>query len=536
MLEPQAIRTLIIRAFDDQELSTFCFDHYREVYEQFTVGMTKIRMVNLLIDYCERRGDLQSLVARIQRERPGLFPGTIPVDFIDREFELQKACGHYPAPYIVFIAPSGYGKTALLRAIEYKHQQDNWWCVYTDAPAEIESARDLAYAIAQQAGCIGLRPSTDITKIGYILAGYICAQIHVRDIPGALVLIDSIERLPESDIEPFFNDFLIVMTSQFERLNIRLCLAGCYHGSWWRNTVRKKEFHSTLLALFPFKEVKNAVFSLSLSHAISEHDEDTLALYAAHMMHITGGHPECVARLIQQVDVKHPAEQVFRQGVCREIVVAVANEIREAVPSHLRHVLDVLCVFRRYNYRLLQQMIQSGLIEYIQGAEKLEEELTATHLVRRESGFIEDQTVRRVLAIRLRLEEPQRFIELCTCARDIYAQDILSPTSRRPEMIAVECIYQDLHLAFYQGTQTASERQELRALFLADDGLIHKYMETLLAKPDAPDMKADFLALLQSRRDWEFQFAVNFFMRGASYTDEPYISLLQRMDEFFADA
>jgi hypothetical protein len=72
-METRPLRAALLSAFSDDELRALCFDHFRPVYEQITVGMTKGQIVQLLLDYCSRRpGALAALVSVIERERPGL--------------------------------------------------------------------------------------------------------------------------------------------------------------------------------------------------------------------------------------------------------------------------------------------------------------------------------------------------------------------------------------------------------------------------------------------------------------------------------
>jgi hypothetical protein len=50
-----AIRDLLSAAFNDEELTTLCFDHFRPVYEEFAGGMSKGQKVQRLLDYCTRQ-------------------------------------------------------------------------------------------------------------------------------------------------------------------------------------------------------------------------------------------------------------------------------------------------------------------------------------------------------------------------------------------------------------------------------------------------------------------------------------------------
>ena len=57
-------------AFSDEELTTFCYDNFRPVYEEFATGMSRTQKVQMLVAYCERRGEMAELLARVERANP----------------------------------------------------------------------------------------------------------------------------------------------------------------------------------------------------------------------------------------------------------------------------------------------------------------------------------------------------------------------------------------------------------------------------------------------------------------------------------
>jgi hypothetical protein len=263
-------------------------------------------------------------------------------------------------------------------------------------------------------------------------------------------------------------------------------------------------------------------------------------LCAAHLMHITGGHPGCMAKIMERTEFVTPVEECFEKYEDRdeEIVKAVAQDIRKSIPDPLRNTFDVLSIFRRYNCCLLQKIIDEKLIEYKGDVKSLEEDLTSTYLVRRKSdGFIQDEIARRLLAIRLYRDEPDHFNTLCKKAKQIYEQDLQDsqkPTYR-PELIALEGLYQELQIVYYQGEQTLAERKHLYKAFFADNGILRRYLKILAGKPDVSDIRGNFITLLEDKDgDWEFQFTVNFFLRDEHYNDNPYEEMLRQVKSFFA--
>lgn len=65
------IRQFIVDHFSDEELTQFCFDHFHQVYQNFVSEMTAGRKALLLVDYCNRRDNVPSLLELLRVERPG---------------------------------------------------------------------------------------------------------------------------------------------------------------------------------------------------------------------------------------------------------------------------------------------------------------------------------------------------------------------------------------------------------------------------------------------------------------------------------
>lgn len=64
------IRNFIGNFFNDTELTTFCFDYFPIVEQEFTNGMSRSHKIQLLLDHCRRQERIASLLAALERERP----------------------------------------------------------------------------------------------------------------------------------------------------------------------------------------------------------------------------------------------------------------------------------------------------------------------------------------------------------------------------------------------------------------------------------------------------------------------------------
>jgi hypothetical protein len=68
-----AIRHLLSEALDDQSLTDLAFDHFRPVYDQFSIGLTRSHKIQLLIEYCQRHNQVEALLNQIQRLNPAQY-------------------------------------------------------------------------------------------------------------------------------------------------------------------------------------------------------------------------------------------------------------------------------------------------------------------------------------------------------------------------------------------------------------------------------------------------------------------------------
>jgi hypothetical protein len=68
--DTETVRELLTAAFDDEQLSALCFDHFRPVYESFSLGMTKSQKIQQLLDYCYRRDQWEGLLRLVKARNP----------------------------------------------------------------------------------------------------------------------------------------------------------------------------------------------------------------------------------------------------------------------------------------------------------------------------------------------------------------------------------------------------------------------------------------------------------------------------------
>jgi len=69
------LRKLLFSAFSESDLIALCQDEFYEVYQKLGVGrgLTKDEIINIIIDYFQRRGDFSSLLSAIKTRSPQLY-------------------------------------------------------------------------------------------------------------------------------------------------------------------------------------------------------------------------------------------------------------------------------------------------------------------------------------------------------------------------------------------------------------------------------------------------------------------------------
>ena len=95
----EVIRKFLSEKFSDTELTTLCNDYFVEVYNDFSDGMSKGDKIQRLLDYCQRREVMPSLLAALQRARPEQYARAFP-----HEAPAPKPKTHKRDPARIFIS------------------------------------------------------------------------------------------------------------------------------------------------------------------------------------------------------------------------------------------------------------------------------------------------------------------------------------------------------------------------------------------------------------------------------------------------
>jgi hypothetical protein len=496
----------------------------------------------------QQRSRLEELEKYLQERYPDRFekisrpPHNVSlvhrVPFTNREDEISQLLSSFAPRYHLLNAPSGYGKTNLLLELKRRFEEKKWVCVYVcadDYPSLLNLMEHLFKEIGhdEYSSLVQGNSKRLISSLGGLLKR---RRLDGTITEGVVFLID-LGKTPTSSlisevVEQFIPHLYINLdTDEFfksTRNRFRVIVAGRYLASREEITSANRiPFH--ILHLSPFSY--EVLLDLALSY-LDHLDRDVVREISAHIMHLSGGHPSCIGSLLRMYKENTPPPEEFFRDHAADINTAVQQEIdqvRNEVPHELRDVMDILSVCRRFNFDFLSQLIDRSLIQYDNDGYSLADQLKWAYLVARKDGFLQDSITRRLLSIRLRREKPAEFIKICRNIQKIYAAYLSNSRISRPEIIAIETLYQNLQLNYHL---LAADTVEGRSR-LADDFFVEllRCLQDLVNGRDAHEMIANFLESLQS--DWEFQFTLNYFLRGSTYHDQPYKKLLKHVDEFF---
>ncbi len=497
-----------------------------------------------LVTHLKNRKQIYTFIHWLQRNYDDLpikeltLPTLYDADFVNRIKERDRILGG--GAYSVLDAPTGYGKTALLREIEIAYIRKGALCLYVEIPNEPATCIGLATALQDIIGGAGVTSLHDVYAMGEALAKQLIKvkqQLDVverkwnerQDHESIVLLIDNVERLSDEEATLLTDDFIPAMqvTLRDPAFSFRVHFAGRYVGRKLRGKIKP-----AVIALTPFEF--NIIMETMANRADTNKHHYT-ETRAAHLMHMTGGHPGCMAHILKNMKYTWPPNDYFREhyGLHKKAVLESARSAQAIIPTELRQIFEVLSFFRRFNHRLLRQMIDKGIIDWDTGdVVTLSNHLTQTYLINRKQGFLQDEIVRRLLNIRMRWEEPERFIALYKTALEIYETN-LTDEVRYPEAITIEAMFTELQLRYYsfdEDEQIIKEadittRQQLAEHFFAEDGILQSYLCRFQDKYDAADILESMRASLD--KDWEFQFTLNYFSRQDNYD----VAVYNKMDD-----
>lgn len=501
-----------------------------------------------LLKHIMQRRQLHTFIHWLQRR----YGDQIPIEqlmlpnsyypFVNRREELEQIMEG--RPYTVLDAPIGYGKTALMRRAEVEYAKKQWLCVYSEIPTEPANCVGIGANLQEVIGGESITTLDNEKEIGKELGHRLLNtkkeldrfktnQVNkIGESSGIVLLLDNIERLPNKELSLLMTCLLpsIRDVLRSAQVQLRVILAGHNIGP------RLENRGYPLLNIIPLRPFDFDYVHDTLIQAAETKPEDA-NLRAAHLMHITGGHPGCMANILENMKYTWPPDLFFEEysDKHQSIVIATSKEVKDSLPNQLKKTFETLAFFRKFSIGLISQLITHNLIAWEKEPKRLADDLTQTYLVKRRGGFLEDEIIRRLILINMRVNKPEEFLMLYNQALKIYETNIQE--TYFPQTHAIEAWFVYLQRSYYKFDKDKKilvelgleERKNLHEQFFADEGIVANHLAILNEKDNGPDLVESLKSELI--RDQEFAFTLNYFLRGEQYTTEPYKKLIKKITQ-----
>lgn len=478
--------------------------------------------VRSFIEYVQRRDRLLELLELLIEKRPNVqwpvWPGALTevrFPFTNRDGEIQHIISSF-APYRIIEAPIGYGKTALLKELRDRFENFSWRSKYIEADGSVQLS-DVIHPLFQET-------HQDNRIQGIVIL------VDMHRIPDELLLTNLLEQTVS------VHNFLQCETTFFAQKpgGFRVIFAG-RHMSTLRDKVETDlPLATTTLSTFDFDVIyRSASAYLTKKRNIND---TAVRQLAAHLLHLTGGHPGCMAKVIEKYATTGltSVNQFFLQewdSILRDDVLPVIDNIRSEIGTSftgkgIPEFIDTNTL-RYFIYPVLEKLMEKCSFEGIHEVVEFADQLTASQLFERDlaTNFLHDGVIRRLNTIRLWYKYPENFRQKCLDAREICIDYLKQNDSQLPVRWAVESLFQFL-LAHVSQIAEAKQRSELKQQFFTE--IVPETFQALTSVAARKEhfLRRDFANLL--RGDWEFEFLVNYYLREANnlYTSEPFNQLV----------
>lgn len=492
-----------------------------------------VTRVNLIgdIQTWNKGGELEDYLKKKYPDRfEEKFSDSAHVPFVNQEEKIEIILSSYTSSYHLLDAPAGYGKTALLRKIEQELRKTHL-CGYFSVDEDRQTLPKLIKAMFDKFDFGELPKNKSPERLVADLGNFVKQERNKNtEMQGVVFLID-LEKSDKLSSSSLIKDLFKIFIPRMQRSlgsdnfflssssRFRIVISGRYLTSLEDVKSTSLPFHIHKLSLFSYR----ILLLLARIYFKGNISEDDIKTISSHIMSLSGGHPGYMAALLEKYKEGCPPPDEFLEGY-KEDIRKIGNEkighIFENIDEELRDIMKLLSPCRRFDYLFLRRFIEKGLIQ-ADDAYDLADKLTNAYLIVRKDGFLQDDITRRLLAIRLYQNDPEKFVEICQTAKEIYTDVLSTSKTTRPEIIVIELLYQELQLAYCQQKQNSEETFSIA---------VNNNLNILIADRDVYEMIDNFVEALMN--DWEFQFVLNYFQRKDTYSDGPYQSLRQQINEF----
>lgn len=493
------IRRLLMNSFSSEEFTSFCFDFFRPVYENFAEGQILSQRILLLLDYCQKRLLIPELLARIkdsnlsqfnqfisrtshnaigvnftdiphvdmpfpalqreftqkQQEIPPVnteqYEGFPDFQFQDRE-ELREEILNGNANHIELYGPSGAGKTYLLRHLGNSHPEV--YVCYINL-TRVTTIEEIQKSTLSQLNTHSSNMAVAIHNLYKGNPGY----------NHFVFLFDSATEEHRQTISWLISEKGLINQRQFLD---SLRALGFRHGdiklqvviATRRPVVKIENYHPNLhfeskvidrlkpRAAPEDDPVQNMLRELA-NHKNFPIAQSACSQISREIYYFTGGHPKCVNLLLLAVaDAGFvPNQQEWNSFFINRVLPVVKEEMLSNISElDLLPVLWVLSVFRRFDSTLLRALLEKDILLSLPGdadlsrrVRQLRNQLISTYLVSKptldERLCKIDFTLRRALSVSMQHQSVDRYRALNSAAVEIFTDWLHAPQTTSAKAI-----------------------------------------------------------------------------------------------------
>jgi hypothetical protein len=458
------------------------------------------------------------------------------IKFVNRDWELRKITNKYGPTYVLLVGPMGFGKTRLLEEVKFNLEKQNWSCINIDLSIKRKCRlfHEITDCFLDIFGKDNFRefnlenPEDAGSEIAYHIEQF-TRRNHNK---GILIQIDGAEtidiNLAKELLNHFIPSFADTISQASDPLQLRFLISGRYEILTWENFHSKIPLSKIILTPFSFEFIIQTVENVDSLKELNR-DYSYKNEFSAWLMYFTGGHPKCMAEIINNEYGLRINTILRRQGVLyNDIICPVIEDLKKNIYGELQsasNILMILSVVRKFNGLMLKYLIQKDIIKLSEDQQhinlwQLEEMLLQTYLIRRNEGFLQDDIARRLLSNELRIENLNLFLKICYHAIIFYEDRLSQTETHRRDIIAVELLFQKMQYIAYK--ENANKELFFRQVDVVLNDLV------LLSEHAIVD---GFKQLLNI--DWEFRFNFNYLFRNNTYEDDhPFGELIERVTMF----
>jgi len=485
------LRQILDKRFNESDLRILCFD--LDVDYDNLPGKGKVDKARELVGHLERRNCIPDLIELGKQRRPDISWEDMPeatrevlqvprdsseeagggdLEFANRKAELRRLTSPIDNPgaprYVQMYAPSGMGKTYLLKKTRTEYKAVGWFCAWLDFSSDASLCRQTTLILKRLGEQFGAKAKRVRTCAGL-------AQQVMRAKKQSVIFLDAVDMTSREVRRWIKTDLIPNLEERIPDPKLRpyLIAAGRYPMREWAVYSRQRFDY---ISLTPFNDtVVDDLLRRFADRSGYDLPHDFFQGMIKAILFITKGHPACIKKVLQEVksrDFTMQPQEVTQASTFNTTVGTLLDEeiLVLHVPEKLREIFKTLCVLRGYTPNLLARLARDGWVparEYIDW--DLESELQRTRLVEIPNSnplYRIEPLIQQLVALQMKYNNEGKFLGLNRAALEIFEEQVKGEDK--------------------DGNKLPNRLYDRMQVALAVEALYH---QTTLLRPDKEDTK-----------------------------------------------